>query len=173
MDLSAVQRDALHRAQAILEEAGLSPRDLESHPPTHSSPSTSVSPLDSPPCPAILASRYTPQPARRFTNEEVQHSANHITHQLLAHAIIRHPPGAIVEYPQTGSRDGELVAHVFTIDPSNFDNPKLSFQYSLGNTHGAQSGIKCQLLSDQSSNAVVCKKVRTCCKYQTGGHNIH
>jgi len=56
MDLSAVQRDALHRAQAILEEAGLSPRDLESHPPTRSSPSTSVSPLDSPPCPAVLAS---------------------------------------------------------------------------------------------------------------------
>jgi len=168
MDLSMAWREALDRAQAILDEAGLSPRDLESMPapsPTPSLPCASTSPsLPSVPLPAILASRYIPPPAYPFTDEEIGRDLHRINRHSVVHAIVHHPPGAIMEYPQTGSLDGESIAHIFTVDPTNFDHPKASFQYSLGDNHGGRSGVLCGLLRDTSGKPIKCNKLRTSCK---------
>ena len=182
MDLSAEQRDALSRCEAILTGVGLSPRVLDTSPSpsrassrasTPSTPSSYISSFDCPPCPAVLASQYIPPPARLFTREERDCHANRVTRRTYVDGIIEHPLDAIVEYPQTGSRDGESIAHIFTVDPLNFFHPKSSFQYSLGDTHGGQADIKCHLLRDESGNTpVLCNKVRLSCEYHMREHNI-
>ncbi|KAG1765741.1 hypothetical protein EV702DRAFT_919554, partial [Suillus placidus] len=67
-------------------------------------------------------------------------------------AIVEHPCGAIVEYPETGSVMGQAVAHIFPISVNcnthEFDNPKASFQYSLGDGHGGRKNVLCHLLRD-------------------------
>ena len=69
-----------------------------------------------------------------------------------------------MEYPQTGSSDSESITHIFAVDPTNFDHPKASFQYSLGNSHGGHSGVFCGLLRHPSGEPVRCNKLRTSCK---------
>jgi len=170
MDFSTVQREALDRAQAILDEAGLSPCDLESTSapspsPSLSLPSTPSTPL-SVPLLAILGSQYIFLPTRPFMDEEIGRCLNRVNryHHSDVHSIIYHPPGAIVEYPQTGSVISGSIAHIFTVDPNNFDNPKTSFQYSLGDNHGGHSGVVCGLLRDQFDKLVKCNKLTTSCK---------
>lgn len=87
-------------------------------------------------------------------------------------AIVNHPPGAIVEYPQTGSFDGQAVAHVFPVDPTTFVNPKASFQYSLGDSHGGRPGVMCNLLRDDAGNPVICNRLKTSCKSNTIHHVV-
>ncbi|KAL4073507.1 hypothetical protein J3A83DRAFT_4399834 [Scleroderma citrinum] len=168
MDLSLSKREALDHVQSIMEKAGLSPRDLESistPSPPHSLPRTSIlPPSPSVPHPAILSSNYIPLPACCFTDKEIGHHLYHINRRLVADAIVYHPPGAIVEYPQTGSLHGKSTAHIFAINLENFDNPKASFQYSLGNTHGSHFGVICGLLHDKSDKPVRCDKLRISCK---------
>ena len=69
-----------------------------------------------------------------------------------------------MEYPQTGSVLSGSIAHIFTVDLSNFDNPKASFQYSLGDNHGGHSGVICGLLRDQFDRPVKCNKLTMSCK---------
>ncbi|KAL4061962.1 hypothetical protein V8B97DRAFT_2027006 [Scleroderma yunnanense] len=150
MDLSLSKREALDHVQSIVEEAGLSPHDLESISASsspHSLPHTSILP-PSPfvPHPAILSSNYV-------------HSPTYPLHHLYHINCY-----AIVEYPQTGSLHGESIAHVFAVDLENFDNLKASFQYSLGNTHDSHFGIICGLLCDKSDKPVRCDKLRISCK---------
>lgn len=178
MELSSAQLNALEFAQSILDDAGLSPRDLSDHsqtssppPSSYSSPDTSTIslPLSAPdPCSAILAAQYIPPPAHSFTPDEISAGAHRINRQSTVHAIINHPPGAIVEYPQTGSLKGNAVAHVFTVthnfDSMEFDLPQFNFQYSLGDGHGGLKGVQCFLLHDNMGQPVRCKKLSTSCK---------
>ena len=123
MDLSAEQRDALSHCEAILTGVGLLPRVLDTSPsPSHTSsrastpstPSSYISSFDCPPCPAVLASRYIPPPARLFTREERDCHANRVTRRMYVDGIIEHPLDAIVKYPQTGSHHSKSIAHIFT-----------------------------------------------------------
>ncbi|KAG1862305.1 hypothetical protein F4604DRAFT_1657854 [Suillus subluteus] len=186
--LTDFQRSAVQSAQILLENAGLSPRDLDSFS-SSSSPSpspSSPSPLPSPSslpgtlpkiCPASLSTRntclavagahYTPPPARPFTAEDHMQGRHRVTRKTSAHAIVEHPIGAIVEYPQTGRHANESIAHIFHIDPSTFTStlrPKSSFQYSLGDGHGGQIIGKCLMLRDAGGQPVSCAKLRTSCK---------
>ncbi|KAL4076551.1 hypothetical protein V8B97DRAFT_2021913 [Scleroderma yunnanense] len=160
MDLSLSKREALDHVQSIVEEAGLSPCDLESisaPSPPHSLPHTSIlPPSPSVPHPAILSSNHILL--------KIGHHLYCINHHSIADAIVYHPLGAIVKYPQTRSLHGESIAHIFAVDLENFDNLKASFQYFLGNTHDSHFGIICDLLCDKSDKPVRCDKLRISCK---------
>ncbi|KAJ7815996.1 hypothetical protein B0H13DRAFT_2460922 [Mycena leptocephala] len=62
------------------------------------------------------------------------------------HALVDHPVGSIVEYPETGASKGVGIAHKFSVDPENFCHPKESFQYSLGDSHGGEPYVHCGTL---------------------------
>jgi hypothetical protein len=163
MDLSSDQRTALAQAQAILEGVGLLPNsDLESivssRPSSRASsrPSTPSYARYSTPSPAVSASRYLPPPARLFTQDEIKQRLYKINSKLSVHQIINHPPDAIVEYPQTGESEDVGIAHVFPINPDAFENPKSSFQYSLGDSHGGRPSVTCSLLTDDKGKHVSC-----------------
>ena len=81
-------------------------------------------------------------------------------------AMIKHPLGALVEYPETGASTGQSVMHIFHIDPAVFVDPKSDFQYSLGamgGTHGGLNDVCCDLLRDSEGKPVCCKRVKTSC----------
>ncbi|KAG2110340.1 uncharacterized protein F5147DRAFT_772592 [Suillus discolor] len=188
--LTDFQRSAVQSAQILLENAGLSPRDLDSFSssssspsPPSSSPSPPPSPSSPPPstlpkfCPASLSTRntclavagtrYTPPPAQPFTVEDRLQGRHCVTRKTSAHAIIEHPIGATVEYPQTRRHADESIAHIFHINPSMFTSTlhlKSSFQYSLGDRHGGQIIGKCLMLHDAGGQPVSCAKLRTSCK---------
>ncbi|KAF9232965.1 hypothetical protein BU15DRAFT_90533 [Melanogaster broomeanus] len=170
MDLSRSQLNAMERAQLILDDAGVSPRELEllSRPSSRLSShvsSRSYSPIVRPPItpsPSILASQYIPPPARPFTPDELTNHVHKINRNQSVDAIIEHPLGAIVEYPQTGVFPGQAIAHVFTIDPLSFENPKSNFQYSMGGNGGRLSC--CGLLRDDSGEPVICNRLKSSCQ---------
>ncbi|KAJ7273845.1 hypothetical protein C8J57DRAFT_1034718, partial [Mycena rebaudengoi] len=95
---------------------------------------------------AIQGSLYHSPPARAFTAEEIQHDFNCINRQTYVHALLEHPVGAIVEYPETGATAGVRIAHRFSVDPANFSHPKENFQYSLGDSRGGEPYVYCGLL---------------------------
>lgn len=179
MNLSTSQLEAILEAKAILEKAGLSPTavltpETSVNTPHHSSSSPyKLSSLDSPSrtyCTASLlvqASRYDAPLAIPFSEEECRDECNRINRKTQLVALVEHPLGAIVEYPQTGSKAKESVGHRFTIDPDNFVHPKGSFQYSLGDNHGGRSNVFCKLLVDDRGQLVSCKNLQTSCELLT------
>ncbi|KAF8525595.1 hypothetical protein BU17DRAFT_41669, partial [Hysterangium stoloniferum] len=90
---------------------------------------------------------------------------NKTTHQSYASALIEHPIGAIVEYPESGSQPKYSVAHHFHINPKNFIHPKENIQYSLGDVHGSHENVTCYLLRDiHTKEPVSCKQLKTRCR---------
>ncbi|KAG2119860.1 uncharacterized protein F5147DRAFT_556254, partial [Suillus discolor] len=121
------------------------------------------------PSPIVQASNYIPPPAHHFTADEISQNAHHVNWQTTVDAIVKHPFGAIIEYPETGSVMGQAIAHIFPISANcithGFDNPKASFQYLLGDGHGGQKNILCHLLSDSTDGKPVkCNRISTSCK---------
>ena len=171
MQFSGHQHVAIEQAQALLEGAGLLLANLESvflplrSSSRLSSHSSTPSLSYSYPSPAVISSRYIPPPARWFSPEEIDGKLHRINGKITADEIVRHPPGAIVEYPQTGSTDSKTVAHVFSVDPDDFQDLKANVQYSLGDSHGRRSGVYCSLLRDDSGELVRCHWLTTSCKY--------
>lgn len=164
MALSDEQLAAIREAQQVLEAAGLSLSDLSTHT-APDTPLTNNSAFDLSFSPDITpASDYEPLAARRFTPAEINASANCLNRKSRVDAIIVHPLGAIVEYPETGSHHNERVAHRFLVDPANFYHPKADFQYSLGDKHGGHKNVHCYLLRDKNGDAVLCDQVQTSCK---------
>ncbi|KAG1802907.1 uncharacterized protein HD556DRAFT_1216010, partial [Suillus plorans] len=117
--------------------------------------------------PEVMAARYCPQPARLFTIDEIAQGCNKVNRETSVDAIIEHPLGAIVEYPQTGSAPGDAVAHIFHVnpDPKLFIHPKSNLQYSLGDSHNGRQNAWCFLLKDPFGKSVLCSKLRTSCEY--------
>ncbi|KAF8576274.1 hypothetical protein K439DRAFT_1367727 [Ramaria rubella] len=167
MPLSVAQLAALQQARKVLHNAGLlesndavSDNDqliriqniLDSH----------LTPVSNP---LIQNSQYTPSLAAPFTAEEISAGRNQTTWQGYVQGIIEHPAGAIAEFPQTGSKDGEAIAHRFSIDlKSFFVNPKDNIQYSLGDNHGGRANVTCHLLHDtETQSPVLCHQLKTSC----------
>ncbi|KAF8811810.1 hypothetical protein BYT27DRAFT_7240198 [Phlegmacium glaucopus] len=168
MDLSSAQLSALHHAKKILDNAGLlapnSPGHGTLHPDVHLLSETIAYHLPSSPSPAIQLSLYKPQVACPFTYKENLAGINLINRQTRISALVDHPMGSIVKYPQTGSCSSESIAHRFTIDPNNFIHPKANIQYSLGDSHGGISDVFCHLLKDKDGNSVPTMNLKTQCK---------
>ncbi|KAG1760683.1 hypothetical protein EV702DRAFT_1053393 [Suillus placidus] len=63
---------------------------------------------------------------------------------------------------------GQAVAHIFPISVNcnthEFDNPKASFQYSLGDGHGGWKNVLCHLLRDSDGKPVKCNRISMSCK---------
>ncbi|KAJ7848967.1 hypothetical protein B0H14DRAFT_2582749 [Mycena olivaceomarginata] len=96
-------------------------------------------------CTAVLGSLYHPLPARPFTAEEIQRGFDCINRQTYVHALLEHPIGSIVEYPQTGASK--------------------VFQYSLGDSHGGEPYVQCgSLLMGPGGTPASCFHKHLSCK---------
>ena len=80
-------------------------------------------------------------------------------------AVIDHPIGAILEYPQSGSCEGESIAHQLAIDPRNFVNPRKNMQYTIEMLAGHHN-VRCLLISKgvDSSKGALCYQAKASCK---------
>ncbi|KAF8587723.1 hypothetical protein K439DRAFT_1614149 [Ramaria rubella] len=116
--------------------------------------------------PLLEQCQYSPPMATPFTEEEIQNGQNRTTQQGYAHALVEHPAGAVIEYPQTGSLAGEAIAHRFAVNLNQtFVNPKDNVQYSLGDSHGGHTNFTCHLLHDTGTQeAVPCYQLKISCK---------
>jgi len=111
---------------------------------------------------------YTPPAAIYFTLQEIQEKKSRLTRQAYVHAVVEHPLGAIVEYPETGLTSGIGVAHIFPVDldATEFFNPRRNIQYSLGEPQGYHHNVKChQLRNIETGEPVVCLQEKAGCEY--------
>jgi hypothetical protein len=132
-----------------------SPNSLPTIPLTHSSYLRSD---------LATAIKYAPPPAQEFSMQEVLLHKNLVTRQTCANFHICHPPGVIVELPETGKNLGQAVAHVFAINSTEFSDPKLNIQYSLGDCKGGRREVKCYLLEDiDGKSPVPCRQYKISC----------
>ncbi|KAG1744667.1 uncharacterized protein EDB91DRAFT_1246797 [Suillus paluster] len=148
-NLSDVQLAALKAAQEILDNAGLSPLDLNTNlpPSRNASPAAPSMSVQQPvnPSQEVIAACYHPPPVHLFTTNEVAQGCNNINCKTSVDVIIEHPLSAIVKYPQTGSAPGHAVAHIFHVDPNpdSFIHPKSNLQYSLSDSHNGRQNVSC------------------------------
>ncbi|KAF8547225.1 hypothetical protein OG21DRAFT_1425234 [Imleria badia] len=180
---SQSQLRALEEVHSLLAQAGLTISDcdtlsrlssrLSAHPSSPAlsflhSRASSQGPNTSEPSPQVIASRYIPPPARAFTADERMRQLNKVNRKVMVDAIVEHPLGALIEYPETGAITKQNVAHIFRIDPAVFVRPESEFQYSLGllggGTRGGLANVFCELLHDNMGNPVRCKRVKTSCR---------
>lgn len=168
MSLSELQLTAIHEAKQILAAVGLSLSDPPCAPDSDAEetylPHNPDSENSVPPRALVLGSLYEPPAARRFTPPEILGKHNRLTQKTAVDALVDHPLGALVEYPETGSCTGERIAHRFAVNPADFLHPKADFQYSLGDKHGGHKDALCYLLRNGDGDLVSCSHVSTSCK---------
>ncbi|KAJ7631405.1 hypothetical protein DFH06DRAFT_1439242 [Mycena polygramma] len=110
---------------------------------------------------------HTPPAARPFSAEEIQRSLDCINRQNYVHALVDHPAGSIVEYPETGASKGIGIgiAHRFSVDPAAFSYPKECFQYSLGDSRGGEPYVHCgRLLLGIDGTPASCSHQKLSCE---------
>lgn len=159
---SEAQRDAIAKANAILEAVGLAPVPLSDAP-------TAIPPPSTLSMHGITSKQWkmTPSPARLFSAAEKAAKQHLINKQTTICAIADHDPQTIVEYPQAPTDCREIIAHRFRIDPKHIYHPKYNIQYSLGGSHGKDDNVLCgTLLTDSKGIPVYCEKFRAHCKPQ-------
>ncbi|KAF8180705.1 hypothetical protein K438DRAFT_2021287 [Mycena galopus ATCC 62051] len=172
MPLTDIQLAAVYEAKKILEDAGLTTTNQlptnQNHNLDHDFLETThiiSQALSSSACTAVKGYRYLAPSSRPFTAEELRRGLDCINRQTYVHAIVEHPVGAIVEYPETGAVQDVAIAHRFSIDPTQFSHPKESFQYSLGDSRWGESDVFCgDLLMRRDGNPASCSHKRTSCK---------
>jgi len=172
MPLSVAQVSAIQQAKEILMEAGL--LDCNDFAQTHEGAQLqNILDLDlvSAPHPSVVDTQYLAPPATPFMPQEIATGANQLTRQAYVHAMVQHPPGAIVEYPETGIRLGEAVAHKFclsAVKPSNNGHnfyPRANIQYLLGDKEGYHTKVTCHLLHCvETGELVACRQLKTNCE---------
>jgi len=109
---------------------------------------------------------YNPPSATPFTPQEILDNKSRLTRQAYVHAVIEHPLGAVVQYPETGSEIGYGVAHIFPIDleARSFINPRSNMQYSLGDPQGYHHNVKChQLRNAETGEPMSCLQQKANC----------
>ena len=80
-------------------------------------------------------------------------------------AVIDHPIGAILKYPQLGSCESEPIAHRLAIDLQNFVNLRKNMQYLI-ETLAGHHNVQCLLISKgvDSSKGALCYQAKAACK---------
>ena len=117
------------------------------------------------PCAEVLGHQYTPHAAREFTKKEIDDGLNRYSQRSYASRFVEHPCGSIVEYPETGSSEGEAVLHQFAVDVESAYHPKDNIQYSLGETQGSRDDVKIgRVLPSNEGTDTICKVIYTKCK---------
>jgi len=165
MILTSEQYEALQQARTILKKAGL----LNSPP---GSPNTEAIHLKDlcclpvkAPFPPKSSHLYLPLLATPFSSEDILNSLNWVTAKGYAQKIIEHPPFTVVEFPETGTSEEEVVAHIFPVSPGQKFDPKLNVQYSVWGKHGSHDNVTCYLLKDKvTSLPPLCHQFKEKCK---------
>ena len=169
-ELTSPQRRAAIDALKLLRRANVEPEALLCLAFETPSDATTDSDLseDQEPSPAILRASYIPPAATYFSEEELAAQCNKVTRKSLVSAVVDHPVGAVVEYPEAGRCAGESVAHRFMIEPSDFIHPRDNIQYSMGDKHGGRNDVLCFLLRNSVTNEpLLCKKRTYACNYKS------
>lgn len=161
--------------QALLDTLGyLSATALDSRPNTLI-PQYTPQPTGLPSAPSTSnssSSSNLPQAQDLDLHEPVVRTNVKLNKCTILDKVIFHPPGALVEYPET-SRLGR-IGHIFSMnlnsagDISDWFNPTHNFAYSQGEPRGS-SGlkvVKCALLTDMDGNEVDCKESHSTCELQ-------
>ena len=155
------QRRAANEALELLRRANIEPetflRIALGTPPNSSTEPDINEELQ--PSPAIRKASYIP-PAAAYLSEAGRGAQPYkVTRKSFVSAVVDHPEGAVVEYPEAGACAGNSVAHRFTIDPSDFVHPRDNIQFSIGDKHGGRNNVLCLLLRNAITNEpVICKK---------------
>jgi hypothetical protein len=87
-----------------------------------------------------------------------------VNRKITLSELYRYPPGIAVEYPETSA---EGVGHLFELDPTNWINPTLDFQYSKGEPRGyskKSEDVCVPVLTDSEGVEVPCKVKHATCK---------
>ncbi|KIJ38133.1 hypothetical protein M422DRAFT_259286 [Sphaerobolus stellatus SS14] len=168
MPFNLLQLEALEKARKILEEAGL----LNSPP---SSPHAEVTrfkqlldfsqdSVHETSSPSTI--KYIAPPAAPYTSEDIYFGRNRTTIKAEAQKFIRHPKNGIVEYPETGSFQGEAVVHIFPLQlgasKEDFD-PKLNIQYGIWGKHGSQPNTRLFLFPQENESFTLCNQFKAEC----------
>ncbi|KAF8576151.1 hypothetical protein K439DRAFT_1623060 [Ramaria rubella] len=165
MPLNVEQLGALHQAKEILEMSGLL-GDSNGSETCQLQNILHTLDLGSAPHHSLIYSKTLIPNTIPFTSQEILLGDNRVTRQSYVQGIIEHPAHTIIEYPQTGSKMGEMIAHQFLINPkqSSFVNPKDNIQYSLGDVHGRRASVTCHLLRDaKTQKPVDCLQIKLSC----------
>ncbi|KAF8584341.1 hypothetical protein K439DRAFT_1567517 [Ramaria rubella] len=186
MVLLPEQVKAIQDAKQLLVASGL---EL----PTNKSPEEFLASLHTSPVPVADA---TPNfdtdlhylPARGGVHDIQQEFK--LTRQSVVHAVIDHPLGVIVEYPESGGL-GNAIAHRFNTNPLEYVHPKDNLQYSLRDTKGGHKNVNCYLVKSAAcpGEPVKCSQTKVSCRFVKhcefliatsqdssqagGGHNSH
>ena len=166
MPLTPEQLEVLQKAQNILHNANLiSISPNEGLPDITRFQEIIQQNLSTSPPTASFIPTYLQEPAREFTPEESVSKLNQTTRKGKVHKIVRHPMHAILEYPESGQKPDEAIAHIFPIDPQNYTHPRYNMQYGLS-THGGRLNTRCSLFRDNSSEEyVLCNQFKGRCKF--------
>lgn len=88
-----------------------------------------------------------------------------LNRQTALEKVIYHPPGVLVEYPETSAHGS--IGHIFSMDnASQWFNPVHNFAYSQGAPKGSSGSkaVYCALLTDEDGNEVPCKVSHSTCE---------
>ncbi|KIJ50592.1 hypothetical protein M422DRAFT_245222 [Sphaerobolus stellatus SS14] len=169
MTFDELQLEALQKARKILEEAGL----LKSPPSSPLAELTyfkqifelsqdSNSEVSS--IPSTI--NYIASLAAPYTSEDMHSGRNRTTYKACAQKFIQHPENAIVEYPETGSFNGEAIVHIFPLPPGtsqeDFD-PKLNIQYGIWGKHGSRPNVRLFLFPQEDKSFPLCSQFKAEC----------
>ena len=172
--LTSPQRKAVNDALALLRSNNVRPETfstlhlqaLQSATDEHNEGNASGNDELPQPSLAIQKASYRPPKAVYFTELERLLDIHRVTRKSFVSAVIDHPEGVAVEYPEAGKEQGDSIAHRFTIDPSKWINPKSNIQYSLGDKHGGRDNVTCYLLRDSvTGEPIKCKKRSYGCEF--------
>lgn len=121
--------------------------------------------------PVAWSPSYRPAAAQLFMLNERYQSVHRVNQKCYAIGYIQHPLRSIVEYSETGSQQGEIIAHYFLIGPgnNNFEICSLreyfGFQYSLGEPKGMCPSVKkCIMLSKPFGLEIPCSRETLTCE---------
>ena len=160
-ELTSPQRRAAAEALNLLRRANVEPESLlhfASEAPTNTTSELALN-EDLEPSPSIQKASCIPSVATYYSEVERIALCNRVTRKSSVSAIVDHPEGAVVEYPEAGRRPGDSVAHRFTIDPSDYIHPRDNIQFSMGDKHGGRNDVLCLLLKNSITNEpILCKK---------------
>ena len=168
--LTSLQRKAVGDALQLLRRANVEPRTLSRLAEQSFYDPTELSDLEeeSRPSLAVQKASYTPLDATLFSEAQCATLCNRVTKRSFVSALVDHPEGAVVEYPEAAHEPGSAIAHQFKIDPSKFVHPRENIQFSLGDNHGGRNDVSCYLLKNSVTNKPIsCKKRTYTCEYSS------
>lgn len=96
----------------------------------------------------------------------VRHNVNLNRKTTLA-KLYTYKLGTYIEYPETGEGDGDIVGHLFQLNPLDWKSPSLDFSYSRGPPKGkSKEGeeVSIHVLDDLGGKNIPCVARHSTCR---------